>query len=498
MIKTITQSLLEIIRLKSLISFKPLIVFFSFTTLFLILQFLVPGIIGFDGYYNLKTAALVAENGFVENFPWITNSILNDNYADIQPLFRLLHIPFIWLFGSLSGAKISSAIFSALVFAIFYFFLSKNKINYPFFWTILYFSASSFLMYRFLLARQMPLMISLMILTIYFLQRKKYWSLGIASILSVSIHSSFIFQVLIVIIFLFIDKIFTRKFDAKLLVYTFSGTLVGLALNPNFPQNILFLYTQIFEVNLVSNLYNSEWKPWSILEFLLNNFFILILLLISSFLLVRSRKITKDQALFLTLTLIFLVYTFVAKRMHEFLVPFTIMGASFLINDFLKGKNNLVKKNKIIFSFLILVILSINLYILKTSYLDQEFFHKFEGCSYWMQKNVPKDSVIFNNAYAFPYLFFKNDKLRYTHGIDLTYSYLYDKGKFLIYMDILQGKLNDIKTDYIIKDYNPDFVFSGKLRQDVQLFNYIVAHKENYEAAYEDDSCAVLKVNKHR
>ena len=110
-----------------------------------------------------------------------------------------------------------------------------------------------------------------------------------------------------------------------------------------------------------------------------------------------------------------------------------------------------------------------------------------------MKNNIPKNSLIFTNAYAFPYLFFKNSDLRYTHGIDLTYSYLYDSEEFERYMEILQGTTKDGR-DYILEDYNPDYVFSGKVRQDVQLFNYIVGHKENYQVVYEDNWCAVLKV----
>ena len=57
----------------------------------------------------------------------------------------------------------------------------------------------------------------------------------------------------------------------------------------------------------------------------------------------------------------------------------------------------------------------------------------------------------------------------------------------------MQGILKD-DQDFIIKDYNPDYVFSGKIKQDIQLFNYIVKNKENYKAVYEDEWCAVLEV----
>ena len=101
--------------------------------------------------------------------------------------------------------------------------------------------------------------------------------------------------------------------------------------------------------------------------------------------------------------------------------------------------------------------------------------------------------MVFNNAYTFTYLFFKNSDLRYTHGLDLTYSYLYDAEEFERYIGILQGTLKS-DADYIIEDYNPDYLISGKLKQDVQLFNYIVKNRKNYKAVYEDEWCAVLEV----
>jgi len=133
------------------------------------------------------------------------------------------------------------------------------------------------------------------------------------------------------------------------------------------------------------------------------------------------------------------------------------------------------------------------LILLREDIKNNDFLYNFDNCAEWMKNNIPKNSLIFTNAYAFPYLFSKNSDLIYTHGIDLTYSYLYNPKEFERYMEILQGTLKD-DTDYIIKDYNPDYVFSGKVKQDVQLFNYITGHKENYKAVYEDEWCAVLEV----
>ena len=462
--------------------------------IFSILQFAVPNIIGFDGYYHIKTADIIKEQGFIQEFPWAKHTILSDNYADIQILFRIILIPFTF-FALESGAKIASIIFAAIAFIIFYWFLTKNKIKYPFFWTLLYLFTADSLMYRFLLPRQMPLVIVLLILTIYFLQRKKYLFLGLTSLVLVLLHSSFVFQLILILLYFILEKIFSKKFDYRILLYPFTGVILGLVINPYFPNNIYLLYTQIFKVNLIANLYNVEWKPWPFVEFLKNNLLALFYILVSVFVLIKNKKITKTQSLYFSLTLFFFTYTMISRRMQEYLIPFSILTISLLLNNYLIkfDKNKLLNYIKTIGVLLLIIIAIFNFIVVKNEVIDNNFLSNYNNCADWMKNNVPKNSLIFTNAYAFPYLFSKDSDLIYTHGIDLTYSHLYEPKKFERYMGILQATIED-KKDYIVTDYNPDYVFSGKVKQDLQLFNYIVNHKENYKAVYEDDWCAVLIV----
>jgi len=473
---------------------KIIIIFIAFLVILSIMQFIIPNIIGFDGYYHIKTAEIIKDKGFIEEFPWAKHTIFADNYADIQILFRLILIPFTF-FELEFGAKIASIFFAAIAFIIFYWFLTENKIKFPLFWTLLYLFTSVNLMHRFLLPRQMPLVIALLILTIYFLRRKKYLLLGITSLILVLLHSSFIFQLLIILIYFILEKIFSKKFDYRILLYPFIGIIIGLVINPYFPNNISLLFTQIFKVNFVANLFNVEWKPWTFFEFIKNNILVLFYITISIFILIKNKKITKTQSLYFLLTVFFFIYTIISRRMQEYLVPFSILTISLLLNFYLIkfDKNKLLKYIKII-SVLLLIIIGIsNFILLKQDIINNNFLHNYNNCAAWMKNNIPKNSLVFTNAYAFPYLFSKNSDIIYTHGIDLTYSYLYEPKKFERYMGILQGTIKD-DPDYIITDYNPDYVFSGKVKQDIQLFNYIVKNKENYKAVYEDEWCAVLEV----
>ncbi|MCH8329142.1 MAG: hypothetical protein IIB81_01990, partial [Nanoarchaeota archaeon] len=404
---------------------KIIIVSVIFLIIFSIMQFTVTNIIGFDGYYHIKTADIIKKQGFIKEFPWATHTILSDSYADIQILFRILLIPFTF-FNLNFGAKIASILFSTIAFVVFYWFLTQNKIKYAFFWTLLYLFTSANLMNRFLLPRQMPLVIALLILTIYFLQRKKYLLLGITSLVFVLLHSSFVFQLILILLYFILEKIFSKKFDYKIIIYSLSGIILGLLINPYFPNNLSMLYIQIFKVNLLANLFNVEWKPWTFFEFIKNNILILFYLLVSIFILIRNKKITKTQTFYFSLAIFFFFYTIMSRRMQEYLVPFSILTVSLFLNNYFQSfdKNKFLKNIKII-AVLVLILIGIgNFILLRQDIINNDFLYNYDNCADWMKNNIPKNSLIFTNAYAFPYLFFKNSDLIYTHGIDLTYSYL--------------------------------------------------------------------------
>ncbi len=475
---------------------KLILVFFVFIIILSVMQFTVPNIIGFDGYLHIKAADIIKQRGFIEEFPWAKHTILSDNYADIQLLFRVLLIPFTF-FGLEFGAKMAAILFGAVCFTVFYWFLTENKIKYAFFWAMLYLFTAESLMYRFMLPRQMPLVIALLILTIYFMQKKKYLFLAITSFAYILIHSSFVFQLSVVFLFVILNFIFSKKFDYKIILYSLMGAAAALVINPYFPDNIFMLYTQIFKVNLIANLYNQEWRAWPFFEFIKNNILALMYITAGCFILIKNKKITRNNLFYLVLALFFLVFTIKSRRMQEFLIPFSIIILAFLINDYYERIKNIkiLKNYKILALFFLMILVIFNFVSLRKDIMNNSFVDNYGGCAGWMGENIEEGSLVFVNAYAFPYLFFKNSELIYTHGADLTYSYLYNKEEFERYMGILRGTLKS-EEDFIVKDYKADYVFAGKIEQDVKLFEYIIKNKKNYKAEYEDEWCAVLKVQK--
>ena len=148
---------------------KRIVLAFVFFVVYLsVLQFSTPNIIGFDGYSHAKTAELISETGFFEEFSWLPFTSIETDYADIQILFHILLIPFT----SELGVKIAAVLFSALFFTVFYWFLHKNKNG--FLYSLLLLVGSTELTYRFLLTRPFVLGLTSFVLVLYFMHRKMY------------------------------------------------------------------------------------------------------------------------------------------------------------------------------------------------------------------------------------------------------------------------------------------------------------------------------------
>ena len=435
-------------------------------------------------------ADIIKDNGFVKEFPYITESRLTTDYYDWQLLFRILLIPFTYL-GLMYGAKIASVLFATLCFTFFYWYLRKNNIYYPLFWTALYSIASVDLMYRFLLPRAMPLAILSLILTLYFIEKKMYKSLLITSLLFTWLYAGFIFQLVVVIVYFIINFLISKKINLRLLIYPCVGILLAWVINPYFPKSIILTFTQIFKVNLLGNLYNVEWKPWNIKELFMFNYMLFGFFIIALIANIKKMRFDRKSLFFLVLSLIFFVGMIKTRRMHEYFAPFSILFCAFSLNEHM-ARFKEKKTFRYIALVFILVIASFSLIKLNTHIENNHFLPWYRDGAEWLKNNVPAGSKVFINAYTFNYLFFYNPDLRYTHGIDLTYSYLYDKGKFNRYMSVLQGK--DPGYNIIKEDYDVDYAFVGKVKQDIKLFEYIVRYKEDFEVLYEDESVGILRL----
>ncbi|MBI2575803.1 hypothetical protein HYV84_01210 [Candidatus Woesearchaeota archaeon] len=458
------------------------------------IQFQVPEIIGYDGYLHIRMADLIREKGFFQEFPYTTATILTEGYANLQWLFHVLLIPFTFL-GLMLGAKIGAIIASSMFFIVFYWFLKKRDTPYPALWTILLIFASVDFTYRLHLGRPLPLALIGLILTMYLLQKRAYLLLSVITLFYTWLYPGVIIQIFIILSFALFIFLTEKKFPYKLLIFPFLGFLAGMVINPYFPKNFPSLYTQIVQVNLLGNIFNQEWRAWSLLELITYNWVPVMLVVLGIFQVLRSKKAARESIFYLGLASFFFVYMLKTRRMHEYFLPFSLLFSATTIGEQEFAAFNKAGWGKALKSIAILAILLFSIFQyghLSSEIKNNQFLPWYLEGALWLKENTKEGDLIFINGYSFAYLFFYNPQLRYTHGVDLTYSALQDNDKFNSYMAVLQGR--DPGYNIIKADYSPTYIFAGKIKQDINLFNFILKYKDDFELVYEDESVGILKV----
>ena len=84
-----------------------------------------------DTYYHAKMARLMSEQGLIfDDFPYMSSTILKDDYVDYHWLYHVALIPFEILFGGLTGIRIATVFFASVFITLFYFVLLRTRTRY--------------------------------------------------------------------------------------------------------------------------------------------------------------------------------------------------------------------------------------------------------------------------------------------------------------------------------------------------------------------------------
>ena len=315
-----------------------LLVFILAFLYFYSLQFSTHNLVGYDGYYHVKLAYTYRTQGLITEFPWMYYTIFRDNFADDQFLFHLLLIPF--TFGNLIlGGKIAIVIFTSLSITVFYWFLKKNGIVWPLFWTMVLLTSQKFVV-RSNMVRPESLSVLFFILGIYFTISRKYKSLFFISILYSLLHGSFFILSIFIVVYLLIDYIKKKRFEYKLLFYNFGGVFFGLLINPYFPKTIYTVY--MVYLNGILRILKSvplsapieEWMPLNFSLFIKETYVIIILFLISLFFIKKSQN--KHSLLFLITSLVFFILTMQHNRFVVYWSVAAVIFCAFSLNKYFK------------------------------------------------------------------------------------------------------------------------------------------------------------------
>lgn len=509
-------------------------VFFISFAAFFITQLSVEYLAGNDSFLYIKLAEITSDQGLLKEFPWLNATIMRENFTGLHFLFYTALIPFTYLGSLFLAAKAGISFFFALMNTVFYFLLKRFNLKYPFLWWLLFLAASPMFLYRMSFIKPFALSIALIFLAFYALVKNKNLLLLTVSFLLVWSHPSFMLIPAIVFLYLIIGispllrGVRSVFLFFQPLIYSFIGIILGLIINPFFPNNL-----NIFNAYSGGPSFYSiaEWQPIDpakiigdapILIFLFAFFaccYFVVPLLKNNFASIYKKE-NIPILLSFVIAFIMLISTAMCNRFIDYYIPFMVLfvalAGEYCLRNYrwFHSSVRAVEPTKTAF----IIFLSVTILLTATAINN---FHsvsqmtnnstaatiKIKNAAEWLEKNTPADSVVFNANWGdFPKLFFYNIHNYYVAGLDPKFIYQESPQKYWLYEHIIKGEICDQKTCAIPESsdkmytiikyqFNADYIFISNVSGYPELTN-ILKLDRRFEKVYEKDEVGIWKLGK--
>lgn len=417
-----------------------------------------PNIVGNDGYYHIKVASLMRQQGLRIEFPWLPLTILNPrDFTDHHLLFHVLLLPF--TFGDLRlGAKAAALVFATLALFSIYLLMARLRVRYPLLWLLALLGSAPWFLARESMTRRQSLSLGLLVLATYLLIRGRFrWLLPVAILYGWLVDGPVLLVALVAIGFL------ARLLAERRSVWPIPGwTALGLGLalvaNPYFPNNVRFAFLHVMpKVMPPSDVgIGAEWLPYPPSALLEGSWLALLLVplgLVPAIL--APRRVGRDHAALLLggLALLFLVLYLRYRRFIELEPAFALLFCAYTWTHYFP-----MVRGRALGEWLppasraaALIALSIGLgsQVWVTVLSAQEkaasgaHYATFQSASQWLEENTEIGELVYQTDWDdFPRLFFYNTHNIYVVGLDPTYLSLADLELYRIWRDIGRGLLD--------------------------------------------------------
>lgn len=446
---------------------------------FLSIQTATRSIIGVDGYYHIKVARLIREQGPRIDFPWLRFTILNENaYSDHHLLFHLLQAPFTFLDLALA-AKIGAFIFATLGLWGFYLFMASSGVRWPLAWLAILLAVTPAFLWRHSMARPQSLALLLMVAALWLIfERRQRWLVPLGFV-SAWLFDGFVLPLIMPLAAMAATLLLERRLAWRPLAYLTLGTALGLLLHPYVPHNLVFTSlhllpkTGLFGQQEVS--VGAEWYRYSGQGFanrVGTPFFVMLVGLVP--MLVRLWRRERPDAGSLTLTLVgiaFLALQVRSRRIVDYFPAFAVLLAawnwSFVGLPFACEAPRALRRWRVWLAIPVALLLAV--WLIWTVNLARQDaanaprnaqLEAYREASRWLETNTARGSLVFNTDWDdFPQLFFWNTHNVYVVGLDATFMSLYDAELYQVWRSISSGSMPNPST-VLRERFGAEHVFS--------------------------------------
>ncbi len=486
------------------------------------IQFATPNLVDNDGYYHIKLAQLMREEGVQPAFSWLPLTVLNPHdFVDHHFLYHVLLIPF--TYGDLrEGAKWASVIFPACTFLAGWLLLRGQGIPYAALWSLGFLVISEAFLYRMSMPRAQAVSLLVLLLALHVTLTRQYrWLLPVA-FLYVWFYNAFPLILMLVGVYVAVRWLLERQLDLAPLGYTALGLGLGLLINPYFPNNLIFIYHHLFPklTDATAISVGNEWYPYQTWTLVENSGLALLAFVAGAFALgLRERRLDTRTATTFLLSVLFGVMLFKSRRFVEYFPPFALIFAAMawtpLIRGWLNGKAwqanlnlpldqaiaNLpllapgcLWRSRILAGVMAVILLPavwLNLQATQESMQSAKPYQRYAAASAWLQTNTPAGSRIFQTDWDdFPRLFFYNTHNTYTVGLDPTYMQLYDADLYDLWVDITRGRVK-APAQTIVETFGAHYIITDL---DHKGFLRVAQNDPQLAEAYRDEYAVIFRV----
>lgn len=463
-----------------------------------VIQFSTPDLAGNDGYYHIKLAQVMRENGLRPEFSWLPLTILNaQDYYDHHYLFHVLLIPF--TFGDLrTGAKIASVVFPALTFLMGWLLLRGQRVPLAWLWAVGFVAVSEAFLYRMSMPRAQALSLLMLLLALHLTFTGRHRWLLLVGFLYVWLYNAFPLLLVVVGTYVAAHWLLERQLRSAPLLYAAAGVGLGLVINPYFPQNLFFIYNHLVPklVDATAIKVGNEWYPyrtWTLVE---NSTLALGLFAAGVFSLgLHNRRMSVPAATTLVLALLFGLMLFKSRRFVEYWPAFTLLFAALAAAPLLHQWRQASVKYLVVAAAAMLLLFApatwLNIQGTQENMQTSKPAQTFAAASAWLVDNTPAGSRVFQTDWDdFTRLFFYNTHNTYTAGLDPTYMQLYDPDLFDLWVDITKGRV-DAPAQLIASTFGAGYVISDLKHKD---FIESAQADPGLEEVYRDDYAVIFQL----
>jgi hypothetical protein len=480
----------------------PLALFLIFIIAMSAIEFGTPDLPDNDGFYHIKMAWLMRTEGLKPDFPWLPMSILNqDEFYDHHFLFHVALIPFTFD-DLLSGAKWAAVIFAAIAFLSIGFLFKRQHVPYAWLWSLALLGISDAFLYRMSVTRAQSLSLAVLAIAIIWILEGKYKHLAVLSFLYVWMYDAFPLILGLAVLHMLAVVIVERRLELRPFIYILGGIILGLLINPYFPQNLIFSYRHMLPklTDATAVRVGNEWYPYDTKQLLDNSLPSLVAFASGILALgLSERKMDVRTAFALLTSLIFGLMLFQARRFVEYFPPFSLIFAAFAWTPVLTFASNSSEKPQprnvfaiAVLSIAIAISVGLSLPAAREAVNKSKPYDLYAGASLWLQQNTPQGSRVFQTDWDdFPRLFFYNTHNTYLAGLDPSYLQLYDPDMYDVWVEISNGNVEQ-PSKLISKAFDAQYVHTDLNHKD---FLRMADQDPGLREVYRDGQAVIYEVS---